>query len=98
MVRVHVKPRIERYRLAQLTTATLQEFINGIYVDYGYTRNYIKNILKVLKSSLVYVTDVVGYIKENPAIKVKMPRYDVPDTDPAHIFTKEEFGIILKRF
>ena len=31
--------------------------------------------------------------KENPALKVKLPRYDIPDSDPAHIFSKEEIKI-----
>ena len=58
----------------------------------------MKNILKVLKTSLNYAADVVGFIKENPALKVKLPRYDIPDSDPAHIFSKEEIKIILERF
>lgn len=47
------------------------------------------NILKVLKGSFKHACDVVGFIKENPALKVTMPKYDVPDADPAHIFTEE---------
>ena len=58
----------------------------------------MKNILKVIKTSLNYAADVVGFIKENPALKVKLPRYDIPDSDPAHIFSKEEIKIILERF
>lgn len=54
--------------------------------------------MKVLKTSFSYATDKVGFIKENPALKVTLPRYDMPDADPAHIFTKEEIDIILNRF
>ena len=36
-----------------------------------------------------------GFVKENPALKVKLPKYDVPDPDPAHIFTKEEIDILV---
>ena len=68
------------------------------YVEYGFSKNFMKNILKVLKTSLNYAADVVGFIKENPALKVKLPRYDIPDSDPAHIFSKEEIKIILERF
>lgn len=56
----------------------------------------MKNILKVLKTSFKYATDVVGFIKENPALNVGLPKYDVPEKDPAHIFTKHEIDIILK--
>lgn len=98
IIKNHIKPNIGFYRLSQITTSTLQEFINKIYVEKGFSKNFLKNILKVLKTSFAYATDVVGFIKENPAVKVKLPKYDIPDSDPAHIFTKEEIDIILNRF
>ncbi len=98
IIKNHIKPRVGFYRLSQVTTSTLQEFINNTYVEYGFSKNFMKNILKVLKTSLTYATDVVGFIKENPALKVKLPKYDIPDDDPAHIFTKDEVITILNRF
>ena len=98
IVKNHVKPNIGFYRLSQITTATLQEFINKIYVEKSFSKNFLKNILKVLKTSFNYATDVVGFVKFNPALKVRLPSYDIPDTDPAHIFTKEEIEMILNRF
>ena len=38
------------------------------------------------------------YIKINPAIGLKLPKYDIPSKDPAHIFTNEEINMILERF
>jgi len=58
----------------------------------------MKNILKVLKTSFSYATDVVGFVKENPALKVRIPKYDILEEDPAHIFSKEEIKMILERF
>lgn len=98
IIKNHIKPKIGFYKLSQITTATLQEFINNIYVEKAFSKNFLKNILKVLKTSFGYATDVVGFIKENPSLKVKLPKYDVPDEDPVHIFTKEEIDIILNRF
>ena len=98
ITRIHVKPKIGHYGLSQITTATLQEFVNRVYLEGSYSKNFMKNILKVLKTSFSYATDVVGFIKVNPALKVKLPRYDIPDSDPAHIFTKEEIEKILNRF
>lgn len=98
IVKNHIKPKLGIYRLSQLTTAALQEFINSIYVEKGFSKNFLKNILKVLKGSLGYANDVVGFIKENPAIKVRLPKYDVPEEDPAHIFSKKEIDMILERF
>lgn len=98
IIKNHVKPRLGFYRLSQLTTATLQEFVNIIYIQKSYSKNFLKNILKVLKGSLGYATDAVGFIKNNPALKVVLPKYDVNEKEPAHIFTKEEIDMLLDRF
>ena len=49
----------------------------------------MKNILKVLKTSFSYATDVVGFVKENPTLKVKLPKYDKLDEDP-HIYPQKK--------
>ncbi len=98
IVKNHIKPKLGFYRLSQITTATLQEFINNIYVEKSFSKNFLRNILKVLKTSFTYATDVVGFVKENPSLKVRLPKYDIPDEDPVHIFTKEEVKTILNRF
>ena len=98
IIKNHIKPRLGFYRLSQITTATIQECLNNIYVERSFSKNFMKNILKVLKTSFSYATDVVGFIKENPTLKVRVPRYDIPEEDPAHIFTNEEIEIILNRF
>ena len=59
-------------------------------MDGSYSKNFLKNILRVLKTSFGYAYEIVHFIKSNPADKVRLPRYDVPDSDPVHIFTKEE--------
>lgn len=98
IIKNHIRPRLGFYRLTQITTSTLQEFINNIYLEKGYSKNFLKNILKVLKTSFGYATDKVGFIKVNPAIKVSLPKYDIPEKDPAHIFTNEEINMMLERF
>ena len=98
IIKNHIKPRLGFYRLSQITSATIQEFINNIYVEKGFSKSFLRTILKVLKGALGYATDVVGFIKINPALKVKLPKYDVPQTDPAHIFTPEEIELIFNRF
>ena len=35
IIKNHIKPRLVFYRLSQITTATLQEFINDVYVKHG---------------------------------------------------------------
>ena len=98
IIKNHVKPKLGFYQLSQLTTSCIQEFINRLYVEKGFSKNFMKNILKVLKGSLGYATDVVGFIKENPARKVILPKYENKEEDPAHIFSKDEISIILDRF
>lgn len=98
IIKNHIRPRLGFYRLTQITTSTLQEFINNIYLEKGYSKNFLKNILKVLKTSFGYATDKVEFIKVNPAIKVSLPKYDIPEKDPAHIFTNEEINMMLERF
>lgn len=98
IINIHLKPKLGCYQLAKITSATIQEFINKLYRDGSYTKNYLKTILKVVKCSFTYATDVAEFIKTNPSLKVKIPRYDEIEKDPAHIFTKEEISKILKRF
>lgn len=95
IIKNHLKPRLGMYRLSQITTATIQEVITDIYVEKGFAKSYMKSILKVIKSSFDYACEIVQFIKYDPSIKVKVPKYDEPDKDPAHIFTKEEIDMIF---
>lgn len=98
IIKNHIKPKLGFYMLSQLTTSVIQEFINNIYLEKGFSKNFLKNILKVLKGSLGYATDVVGFIKLNPSLKVRLPKYDIPDSDPVYILSNEEVEKILERF
>lgn len=40
----------------------------------------------------------MGFIKVNPAIKASLPKYDIPEKNPAHIFTNEEINMMLDGF
>ena len=93
----HIKPRLGFYMLNQLTPSLLQEFINNIYLEKEFSKAFLKNILKVIKGSLKYATDVVGLLERNPSINVKIPKFDTQH-DPAHIFTEEEIKKIFARF
>ena len=57
----------------------------------------MRSILKVVKSSFTYAADVVEFIKNNPSLKAKIPKYETKEKDPVHILTKEEVNKILKR-
>ncbi len=95
IIKNHLKPRLGFYRISQITTATIQEAINDIYVERGFAKSYMKSILKVIKSSFDYAAEIVNFIKYDPSIKVKVPKYDEPEGDSVHIFTKEEIDLIF---
>lgn len=98
IIKNHVKPKVGFYKLWQLDTRLLQEFINNIYVEYSFSKNYMASILKVVKGSLKYACYTLNYINTNPAEHVHAPRIEKINNDPAHIFTQEEFERILERF
>lgn len=86
VIEAHIKPKLGFYRLSQITTSAIQEFINVLYVERGFSKAYLKSILKIVKSSFAYAFDVVGFIKYNPALKVKIPKYDPSEeTDSVHV-------------
>jgi len=98
IIKNHIKPRIGYYLISQITPMILQNLINDIYIEKGFSKRFLNNILKVLKGSFKYATDELNYIKNNPAINTKIPKYDTAPNDPAHIFTEEEIQMILNRF
>ena len=98
IIKNHIKPRIGAYKLCQLDTRLLQEFINKIYVEYAFSKNYMGSILKVIKGSLKYACYNLNYINSNPAEHVHTPKINKTNSDPAHIFTKKEIERILNRF
>ena len=97
IVKNHIKPNIGFYKISQITRSTLQEFINNIYIKKSFSKNFLNNIKKVVKGSFTYAYEN-DLLKTNPSIGLKLPKYDVPPNDPAHIFTNEEINLILDRF
>ena len=57
IVKTHLKPNLGFYKLSQITKPTLQDFLNKIYVEKAYSKNFLNNIRKVLKCSFNYAVD-----------------------------------------
>ena len=95
----HLKPRIGHYKLKAITTLVLQEQINDIYVSRGFTKSFMKNILKVLKGAFKYAYVTARLINDNPAEYVSLPVMS-SDSDPEEIIilTKDNVNKILERF
>lgn len=99
IINKHLKPRIGHYKLKAVTTLVLQEVINDIYLHRGFTKNFMKNILKVVKGSFKYAKVTAKLIKNNPAEDVKLPKMSV-ESNPKKIIilTKKDVNRILERF
>lgn len=99
IIKIHLKPRIGHYKLRAVNTLILQEQINDIYVSRGFTKSFMKNIMKVLKGSFEYAYSTAGLIQTNPAERVKLPNMSA-DSDPEEIIilTKDNVNKILERF
>lgn len=95
IVKTHLKPNLGFYKLSQITKTTLQDFLNKIYVEKAYSKNFLNNIRKVLKCSFNYAVDN-EYVKVNSAANLKLPKYDESPKDVAHIFTTKEINTILR--
>ena len=98
VIKNHLKPKLGYYKLSQLNSVILNEFMTKLYVDNSYSKWYMRGILKNIKASFRYACDDLNFIPYNPALKVHVPKYDTEPSDPTHIFTKEEIEKILDRF
>lgn len=93
----HIKPRIGHYMLKTIDVMTLQNMINEIYLQKGFTKKYLQNILKVCKGAFGYAAYTAKLIPYNIAEPVKLPKFE-PKEDRMKILSKEQMEAILDRF
>lgn len=98
IVNNHIKPRLGIYKMRSVTTAVLQEFVNAMHVENGFSEEYIKNIMKVLKGVFTYAQKTAKFINVNPAEDVSMPVMEEDEDTDIIILTKDEVAKILDRF
>lgn len=95
----HFKPRIGHYKLKAVNTLILQEMINDIYVNRGFTKSFMKNILKVMKGSFKYAKVTAKLIQTDPAEDVSLPNMaSDSEAEEIIILTKDAVNRILERF
>lgn len=92
----HLKPQFGHYRLRSLTTASIQEFINQLKIR-GLARTSVLGILSVLSAAYEYAIEPLGYVKENPCQRVRVPKFERKPKE-RYIIQPEEFKRILARF
>lgn len=99
IINKHFKPRIGHYKLKAVNTLILQEMVNDIYVKQGFSKAFMKNILKVMKGSLKYAKVTAKLIQDNPAEDVKLPNMaSDSEAEEIIILTKNDVNRILERF
>jgi len=97
IIKNHVKPMIGHYMLKSIDVMTLQNMLNDIYLNKGFTQAFLKNILKVLKGAFGYAAYTAKLIPYNVAEPVKMPKFE-PKKDEVYILSKEQMEAVLDRF
>lgn len=97
IVKNHIKPMIGHYMLKSIDVMTLQDMINEIYLTKGFTKEFLKNILKVLKGAFGYAAYIAKLIPYNIAEPVKLPKFE-PQKEDVKILSKEEMEAVLDRF
>lgn len=97
IIRNHLKPRIGQYMLKSIDVMTLQDMINDIYLQKGFTKSFLQNILKVCKGAFGYAAYTAKLIPYNIAEPVKLPKFE-PQDQKVQILSKEQIETILDRF
>lgn len=97
IVKNHLKPRIGHYMLKSIDVITLQNMINNIYLQKGFTKKFLQNILKVCKGAFGYAAYTAKLIPYNIAEPVKLPKFEPQEKKPS-ILSKEQMEAVLDRF
>lgn len=58
----------------------------------------MKHIRNCLNKAIDYAVDPCSYIKENPALRTRMPKFDQGQVNPHHLISEEDYKRILDRF
>lgn len=92
----HLKPQFGAYKLKALQPAAIQEYVNSLKLR-GLARNSVTGILSVLSAAYEYAIEPLGYVRENPCRRVRIPKFE-KETTKRSIISPEEFQQILMRF
>lgn len=94
----YIKPYIGHYRMCNITSITLNTFVTNLVNQYDFSRDYFRNILKIVKGSFRDAINLYGFIKYNPALTIRIPKMDIEKKEEKHLYTKEEINLIINRF
>lgn len=92
----HLKPQFGQYKLKALATAPIQEYINRLKMQ-GLSKSSVVGILSVLSAAYEYAIEPLGYVKENPCERSRMPKFERKPKE-RYIIAPDEFKTIIERF
>jgi len=94
----HIKPYFGSYKLKQITSKSLQEFLNKKFLD-GFSKSSIANFNGVLQKAFRMAVDPYNFIKNNPASTIHIPKFDESVKDnKLKIISRDDFEKIIDRF
>lgn len=91
-----LKPQFGSYRIKALTAASVQEYVNQLKTR-GLARSSVTGILSVLSAAFEYAIEPLGYVRENPCARVKIPKFERSPRKRC-VISPNEFHQILSRF
>lgn len=97
LIRLYIKPKIGMYRLADINTLTIDNFITNLVNEHEFSKAYYQNILKVVKGTFSYARRK-GFIKYNPSIEAELPKRKYKSPRKKYVYSQEDIDAILKRF
>lgn len=97
IIKNHIKPRIGCYKLKSIDTMILQDLINDIYINRGFTKAFMKNILKILKGTFKYAKKTMKIISSNPSEDVELPKFP-HEEKKSFIIQKKDIERLMGRF
>lgn len=96
-IKNHIKPCLGIYKLKQISTKSLQEFINYKFIN-GTAKHTLKNYLGILTKSFSMAVYPYKLLKIDPSAHVKMPKYDNIKREEFKILSIEDYNRIIERF
>ena len=98
LIRLYIKPELGKYRLADINCVTLTKFTNKLVDEHDFSRDYYRNIIKVIKSSFSYAIEY-GHLKYDPSSKTKLPiKKNYKSPRKKHVYSQDDIDAILEKF
>lgn len=96
VIEKHLKPAFGAYRLAALQPGTIQEYVNALKIR-GFARASVTGIISVLSAAYEYAIEPLGFVRENPCSRVRIPKFEKKPRERT-VISPEDFSRILERF